>query len=141
MISLHGDGSRLPSVVGPSELSFHDEKYAHPKEATLEYIENLKQAYIDAVRRCKEIGFDFIEIHGAHGYLMHNFVDPISNHRKDKYGGSLENRLRLPLELTEIIRKEWDGPLFYRLSASDWLEEALGPEKGNPGQTEEYNWW
>lgn len=128
-------------MTGPSELSFHDEKYPLPQEASLEYIESIKQAYKDAVRRAKEVGFDHIEIHGAHGYFLHNFVSPLTNKRTDKYGGSLENRLRLPLELAKLVREEWDGPLFYRVSASDWLEEDLGPEKGNPGQTEEYSWW
>jgi len=93
------------------------------------------------VERCKTIGFDFIEIHAAHGYLFHNFLSPLSNHRKDQYGGNLENRLRLPLEVVEAVRAKWDKPLFVRFSASDWLEEVEGPEKANPGQTEEWGWW
>ena len=69
------------------------------------------------------------------------FTSPLTNKRTDAYGGSLENRLRLPLEVTELIRKAWDGPLFYRVSASDWLEGVEGPEKASPGQTEEWGWW
>jgi len=86
-------------------------------------------------------GFDYIEIHGAHGYLFHEFTDPITNKRTDHYGGSLENRLRLPLEVAQIVRQAWDGPLFYRVSASDWLDDVLGPEKARPGEKEEYAWW
>lgn len=106
--------------------------------------------------RCKVIGFDFIEIHGAHGYFLHGesswyrrisdtdtteFKSPLSNHRTDAYGGSLENRLRLPLEVAQLVREKWDKPLFYRLSASDWLDSVDGPEKAHPGQKEEYAWW
>lgn len=69
------------------------------------------------------------------------FTDPISNHRTDQYGGSLENRIRLPLEVTKIIREKWNKPLFYRLSATDWLDEALGPEKVLQGDKTEYSWW
>lgn len=129
-------------TYGPSEINFNPGKYPDPVEASAEYIKDLKQKYLDAVERCKTIGFDFIEIHGAHGYLFHEFTSPLSNKRTDQYGGSLENRLRLPLEVTEAIRKAWDGPLFYRLSASDWLEEAVGPEKlANKKGDEEWAWW
>lgn len=72
------------------------------------------------------------------GYFLHEFIDPISNKRTDKYGGSLENRLRLPLEIAEVVRQKWDKPLFYRLSATDWLEESLGKEKNANG---EWVWW
>ncbi|ODO09745.1 hypothetical protein I350_01962 [Cryptococcus amylolentus CBS 6273] len=139
------DGSTVPEeqggwpskVVAPSAISFHDGDYPDPLEASTSYLENLKKAYGDTVDRCNQIGFDFIEIHGAHGGSS-QFVDPISNTRTDKYGGSLENRLRLPLEITEIVRQKWDKPLFYRLSATDWLEEALGKEKDANG---DWAWW
>lgn len=101
------------------------------------YIDNLKEAYKAAVERAKKAGFDFIEIHGAHGYLINNFLSPLSNQRTDKYGGSLENRLRLPLEIAQIVREAWDGPLLYRVTASDWLEPIVGPEV----QDGEYKWW
>lgn len=78
------------------------------------------------------ITVDFIEIHGAHGYLIHEFLSPLSNNRTDQYGGSLENRLRYPLQLVEAVRKAWaDKPLFVRISATDWAE---GPEKGENGK-------
>ncbi|OWZ58869.1 oxidoreductase [Cryptococcus neoformans c8] len=142
----HSKGSVVPEenggwpskVVAPSEISFLDGDYPDPIEASIEYLESLKKAYADAVERCSKIGFDFIEIHGAHGYFLHEFIDPISNKRTDKYGGSLENRLRLPLEIAEIVRQKWDKPLFYRLSATDWLEESLGKEKNANG---EWVWW
>ncbi|WVQ72405.1 hypothetical protein IAR50_001957 [Cryptococcus sp. DSM 104548] len=140
------DGSTVPEeqggwpskVYGPSAISFHDGDYPDPLEAPASYLESIKKAYGDTVDRCNQVGFDFIEIHGAHGYFLHEFVDPISNTRTDQYGGSLENRLRLPLEITEIVRQKWDKPLFYRLSATDWLEEALGSEKGANG---DWTWW
>ncbi|WVR07034.1 hypothetical protein IAU60_004073 [Kwoniella sp. DSM 27419] len=131
------------NVQAPSAISFNEGNYPNPVEASPEYIDNLKKAFAAAVDRCEQIGFDFIEIHGAHGYLLHEFVDPISNKRTDAYGGSLDNRLRLSLELAKLVREKWSKPLFYRLSASDWLEDALGPEKkanGADGQ-EEYAWW
>ncbi|WWC89309.1 uncharacterized protein L201_004230 [Kwoniella dendrophila CBS 6074] len=126
------------NVQAPSAISFNQGNYANPVEITAEYIENLKKAFSDAVDRCKKIGFDYIEIHGAHGYLIHEFVDPLSNKRTDSYGGSLDNRIRLPLELAKLIREKWDKPLFYRVSATDWLEEELGPEKN---KNDEWAWW
>ncbi|WWC70215.1 uncharacterized protein I206_104165 [Kwoniella pini CBS 10737] len=126
------------NVQAPSAISFNEGKYPNPVEISAEYIENLKKAFLEATDRCKKIGFDFIEIHGAHGYLLHEFVDPISNKRTDSYGGSLEDRLRLPLEIAELIREKWEKPLFYRLSATDWLEEDLGSEKTDNG---DWAWW
>ncbi|WRT66358.1 uncharacterized protein IL334_003313 [Kwoniella shivajii] len=126
------------NVQAPSAISFNEGKYANPVESSLEYIENLKKAFADAVERCKAIGFDYIEIHGAHGYLLHEYVDPLSNTRTDGYGGSFENRIKLPLEITKLVRDKWDKPLFYRLSATDWLEDTLGPEKTENG---DYAWW
>jgi 2,4-dienoyl-CoA reductase-like NADH-dependent reductase (Old Yellow Enzyme family) len=140
LVSLPGPSADMP-VAAASDLSYDNEKYPHPKESSLEYIESLKVAFRAAIERCKKIGFDFIEIHGAHGYYLHNFVDPVSNVRTDQYGGNLENRLRLPLEMAKIARENWDKPLFYRLSASDWLDDVVGPEKGHPGEKEEWSWW
>jgi 2,4-dienoyl-CoA reductase-like NADH-dependent reductase (Old Yellow Enzyme family) len=89
-------------------------------------IENFKSAFIAAVKRALKAGFDAIEIHNAHGYLLHEFVSPASNHRTDEYGGSFENRIRLTLEIVDLVRKTIpeDMPLFLRLSATDWLEEV-----------------
>jgi 2,4-dienoyl-CoA reductase-like NADH-dependent reductase (Old Yellow Enzyme family) len=70
------------------------------------------------------------------------FASPLTNRRTDEYGGNLENRLRLPLEVAELIRKAWDKPLFYRVSASDWLENVEGPEKGaSSNEKDEWAWW
>lgn len=94
--------------------------HALPKEQIKHVIENFKQAAI----RAKEAGFDIIELHGAHGYLIHEFLSPISNQRHDEYGGSFENRIRLLLEITGAVRQVWneDRPLFVRISATDWVE-------------------
>lgn len=127
-------------VYGPSDIPYAEGKTAQPIAASKEYIESIKEAFRASVRRAKAAGFDFIEIHGAHGYWLHNFYSPLSNHRNDEYGGSFENRIRLALEITKVVREEWDGPLLYRVSASDWLEH-LGPEKAHPGEKEEYAWW
>ncbi|CAE6449662.1 unnamed protein product [Rhizoctonia solani] len=123
MIATEEQNGWPAQVVGPSEIPFGD-NYPRPKAMTLEDIDTLESAYIDAVERCKLIGFDFIEIHGAHGYLLHSFCSPHSNNRADIYGGSLENRIRLPLRVVRAVRKAWgdDKPLFYRVSASDWAE-------------------
>ncbi|KAI0727803.1 hypothetical protein C8Q72DRAFT_886021 [Fomitopsis betulina] len=118
------------NVWGPSTLEF-SETYPHPKEMDEAHIQYVEDWWVKSVERCKQAGFDFIEIHGAHGYLLHSFVSPLSNVRTDQYGGqSLENRLRFPLRLISRIRAAWDKPLFVRLSATDW---AVGPEKGEDG--------
>lgn len=128
-------------MVGPSQISFNPDTYPMPQAATPEYLETVKTAYRDAVRRCKAVGFDFIELHFAHGYFMHEFFSPLSNQRTDQYGGSFENRVRLGVEIAKIVSDEWNGPLLARVSASDWLEETLGPEKQFAGKKEEYAWW
>ncbi|CCM04438.1 uncharacterized protein FIBRA_06618 [Fibroporia radiculosa] len=102
-------------------------------EAHIAYVED---AWLTAVERCKAVGFDFIEIHSAHGYLMHQFVSPLCNERTDAYGGQpLENRLRWPLRLISRVRAAWDKPLFVRVSASDWAE---GPERGADGEWKQW---
>lgn len=111
------------NVKGPSDIPYNAD-HATPIAMTLQDIEDLKLAWAAAVRRAVAAGFDVIEIHNAHGYLLHSFLSPASNKRTDKYGGSFENRTRLTLEIVEICRKEMpkDMPLFLRLSASDWLD-------------------
>jgi 2,4-dienoyl-CoA reductase-like NADH-dependent reductase (Old Yellow Enzyme family) len=91
---------------------------------TLKDIDHLKSSWIASVKRALKAGFDVIEIHNAHGYLLHNFVSPVSNTRTDDYGGSFENRIRLTLEIVDLTRKYIpdDMPLFLRLSATDWLD-------------------
>lgn len=113
------------NVYGPSAIAFND-RHAQPKEMTKQDIENYKAAFKAAIERALKAGVDAIEIHNAHGYLLHSFLSPASNHRTDEYGGSFENRVRLTLEITELARAAIpdDMPLFLRISASDWLEEA-----------------
>ena len=84
----------------------------------------VKAAFVQATERAARLGFDLIELHSAHGYLLHEFLSPLSNRREDEYGGSLENRLRFPLEVFEAVRAAWPGdrPLGLRLSAVDWIE-------------------
>ncbi|KAK0313685.1 NADH-dependent flavin oxidoreductase [Friedmanniomyces endolithicus] len=112
-------------VYAPSAIPWN-ENHAQPKELSLEGIEELKKAFNEAVKRALKAGFDAIEVHGAHGYLLHSFVSPVSNQRTDKYGGSFENRTRLIMEIVEETRATIpkDMPLFYRISATDWLEEV-----------------
>lgn len=111
-------------VIGPSAVPY-SEDFPKPRELTLQEIEVLKADYIRAAQRAVKAGFDVIEIHNAHGYLLHEFVSPVSNKRTDKYGGSFENRTRLSLEIVEGIRAAIpeEMPLFVRISATDGLEE------------------
>ncbi|MCJ1416509.1 hypothetical protein MMC32_002847 [Xylographa parallela] len=116
-------------VIGPSEEPYSD-KLPKPKAMTKQDIEDVKEAFAAAVKRSVKAGFDVIEIHNAHGYLLSSFVSPASNFRTDEYGGSFENRVRLTLEVVEQTRKAIpeDMPLFVRVSATDWLEEEKDME-------------
>lgn len=113
------------NVYAPSAIAYNN-RHAQPKEMTKADIENLKKAFAESMQRALRAGFDVIEIHNAHGYLLHEFLSPASNHRTDEYGGSFENRTRLTVEIVEIARKTIPDtmPLFLRISATDWLEEA-----------------
>lgn len=113
------------NVYAPSAIPYN-ERHAKPKEMTKQDIENLKTAWKASVERALKAGFDTIEIHNAHGYLLHSFLSPASNKRTDDYGGSFENRIRLTLEIVEITRNTIpkDMPLLLRISSTDWLEEA-----------------
>jgi 2,4-dienoyl-CoA reductase-like NADH-dependent reductase (Old Yellow Enzyme family) len=93
---------------------------------SLEDIANFKTAFVAAIKRALTAGFDAIELHNAHGYLLHEFLSPVSNQRTDQYGGSFENRTRLTLELVDLARETIpeNMPLFVRISATDWLEES-----------------
>ena len=116
------------NVRGPSSEAYNGD-HATPKELSLSDIEELKKAWGKAVERAVKAGFDVIEIHNAHGYLLHSFVSPVSNKRTDKYGGSFENRVRLTLEIVDVSRQNMpkDMPLFLRLSATDWAEHTGKP--------------
>jgi 2,4-dienoyl-CoA reductase-like NADH-dependent reductase (Old Yellow Enzyme family) len=111
------------NIKAPSAIPY-SHRLGNPKEMTLQDIEDLKTAWAAATKRALAAGFDTIEIHNAHGYLLHSFVSPASNHRTDQYGGSFENRIRLSLEIVDITRSiiPKDMPLLFRISASDWLD-------------------
>jgi 2,4-dienoyl-CoA reductase-like NADH-dependent reductase (Old Yellow Enzyme family) len=115
-------------TIAPSALAFGD--LATPRALDEAGIDDVVQAFVDAARRAVEAGMDMIEIHGAHGYLIHEFLSPLSNHRSDQYGGSLENRARLLMRIVDGIRAEVpEGmPVLVRLSATDWVEDGLHVE-------------
>ena len=94
-------------------------------------IEAVVDGFRHAARRALEAGFDFVEIHAAHGYLLHEFLSPLANHRTDAYGGSFDNRTRLLLEVVDAVRREWPErlPLFVRISATDWADGGWNPDE------------
>lgn len=118
------------NVVAPSAIKFH-ESYPQPREITRDEIRAVAQSFAEAARRARNAAFDIIEIHAAHGYLIHEFLSPFSNHRTDDYGGSFENRTRIAREVVSAIRREWPEahPLFMRISATDWKEGGWDPEQ------------
>lgn len=109
--------------VGPSALAFGP-GYAVPQELDQAGIDAVVEGFRQAARRALASGFDVVEIHAAHGYLLHEFLSPLANRRTDGYGGSLTNRARLMLEVAGAVRAEWPEhlPLFVRISATDWVE-------------------
>ena len=118
-----GPETRGWTPVAPSPVAFAE---AHPVPHALEMAEldALVEAFVAAARRSLEAGFKVIELHAAHGYLLHEFLSPLSNRRGDEYGGSLENRARFPLRVVRAVREAWPDPLplFVRISATDWVE-------------------
>ncbi|MGD9786500.1 MAG: NADH:flavin oxidoreductase/NADH oxidase [Sulfuricellaceae bacterium] len=109
--------------LAPSPLPFFGQCYA-PKEMSLQGIDEVVVQFAEAAHRARESGFDAVEVHMAHGYLLHEFLSPLTNRREDDYGGSLENRMRLPLRVAKAVRDVWpdDLPVLVRLSATDWVE-------------------
>jgi 2,4-dienoyl-CoA reductase-like NADH-dependent reductase (Old Yellow Enzyme family) len=110
-------------TVGPSAIPF-DEGWHTPKALDRAGMDKIKAAFVQAAKRAERLGLDLIEMHSAHGYLMHQFLSPFSNHRTDEYGGSLENRMRFPLEVASALRAAWpaEKPFGVRISASEWME-------------------
>jgi len=110
-------------TVAPSAIPF-GEDYVKPHELDLAGIQGITAQFVASARRAREAGFQTIEIHAAHGYLLHQFLSPLSNQRKDIYGGSFENRTRLVSEVISAVRAEWPErlPLLIRLSATDWVD-------------------
>jgi 2,4-dienoyl-CoA reductase-like NADH-dependent reductase (Old Yellow Enzyme family) len=109
--------------LAPSSIPFSD-GFPLPREMTTKDIEAVLGRFIDAAKRSLAAGFQVVEIHSAHGYLLHEFLSPLSNQRADEYGGSLENRMRFPLRVARAIRDVWPGrfPVFVRISATDWVD-------------------
>jgi 2,4-dienoyl-CoA reductase-like NADH-dependent reductase (Old Yellow Enzyme family) len=110
-------------VIAPSATKFSD-NYPQPTEMTLADMKAVVRQWCEATRRSLDAGFQVVEIHMAHGYLLHQFLSPLSNQRKDKYGGEFHNRMRFPLDVAKAVRETWPShlPLFVRISATDWVE-------------------
>jgi 2,4-dienoyl-CoA reductase-like NADH-dependent reductase (Old Yellow Enzyme family) len=130
-------GKHIPSnqqngwkTLAPSAVPFFDGDEA-PLELDKAGIEKIKADFKTATIRAITAGFKVIELHGAHGYLLHQFLSPLSNKRTDEYGGSFENRIRLTLEVVEAVQEVWpkENPLFIRLSATDWTEGGWNAEE------------
>nr|WP_314145348.1 NADH:flavin oxidoreductase/NADH oxidase [uncultured Rhodococcus sp.] len=121
--SLPAADPRSWETVGPSAVAFGD--YASPREATTEDITKIVDDFRTAAQRALKAGFQVAEVHGAHGYLLHQFLSPASNTRTDSYGGDFAGRTRLLIEVVDAVREVWPAelPVFVRLSATDWLDE------------------
>ncbi|WP_404428524.1 NADPH dehydrogenase NamA [Sutcliffiella horikoshii] len=114
-------------IYAPTALAFND-KMKTPVEMSTEDIKETIAAFVEGAKRSKEAGFDIIELHGAHGYLINEFLSPLTNKRKDEYGGSTENRYRFLRDIIDGVNEVWDGPLFVRVSANDYHPEGLTAE-------------
>src|SRR5882672_9459212 len=128
--NVRGAGAPDPwQTIAPSALPFAP-GWPRPREMTREDIERVREAFATAAKRAVRIGFDAIELHGAHGYLLHSFVSPISNKRTDAYGGPLAARMRFPLEIAAAVRAivPKGTPLGIRMTGSDWVEGGLTPD-------------
>ncbi len=121
---LKSDEGGWDNLVAPSPIPF-DPKDSNPVEFDQAGIDKVIRDFKNAAKRSLEAGFQIIEIHAAHGYLIHEFLSPVSNKRTDEYGGSFENRTRLLLQVTRAIKEVWpdDFPLFVRISATDWVDD------------------
>lgn len=112
------------TIYAPSAFAFNEE-HKTPEELSIEAIQQVIDAFRQAARRSAEAGFDIVEIHAAHGYLINQFLSPLTNKRTDAYGGSAENRYRLLREVIEAVKLEFNGVLFVRISATDHVENGL----------------
>lgn len=120
------DAPELKSIA-PSPIPFTPESRI-PEEMTLQEIREVVEAFQQSARRAREASFDVLEVHTAHGYLLNQFLSPLSNKRTDLYGGNHENRYRIVREILDVVRKEWTGPLFVRISSTDYVDEGNTPE-------------
>jgi len=124
-----GEGGWSP-IVAPSAVPFGSRSPV-PEALDAAGIRRIVSAFRDSARRALDAGFQVIELHGAHGYLLHEFLSPLANRRTDEYGGSFENRVRFTLEVTEAVRSVWPEslPLFMRLSGTDWVNDGWDVEQ------------
>lgn len=115
-------------VIGPSAVAFGP-GYQEPRALSLAEIEGVVKQFARAAQRAADAGFEMVEIHAAHGYLLHQFLSPLSNRRDDEYGGAFENRVRLAVQVARRVRAAWPDnlPLLVRLSATDWVEGGWSP--------------
>jgi anthraniloyl-CoA monooxygenase len=117
-------------VIGPSALPYGPRNQV-PREMGRADMDLVIQQHVRAVEMAADCGFDMVELHCAHGYLLSSFITPISNRRTDEYGGALQNRLRFPLEVFRAMRAAWpdDRPMSIRISATDWVEDGISPDE------------
>jgi 2,4-dienoyl-CoA reductase-like NADH-dependent reductase (Old Yellow Enzyme family) len=117
-------------VVAPSPVPFGEQSPV-PRALDAAGIDAVVEAFVSAARRAVAAGFDLVELHAAHGYLLHEFLSPLSNRRTDEYGGSLANRMRMPVRVARAVRRALppDMPLFVRISATDWAEGGWDVEQ------------
>ena len=120
-------------VIAPSPIPF-DPKDSAPVGLDREGLARIREAFATAARRAARLGLDAIEVHSAHGYLLHEFLSPLSNHRTDEYGGSLENRMRFPLEVFDAVRAAFpsEKPVGVRISGSDWTPGGWDVDQSIP---------
>ncbi len=118
-------------ILAPSPVRWNDKNQV-PREMTRADMDKVRDAFVEATKRGARAGFDWLELHCAHGYLLSAFITPLTNKRTDEYGGSLENRMRFPLEVFKAMRKVWpdDKPISVRISANDWVgDEGVTPQE------------
>jgi 2,4-dienoyl-CoA reductase-like NADH-dependent reductase (Old Yellow Enzyme family) len=129
-------------TVAPSALSFSP-SHGVPHALTLGEIDNVMEMFVEAAYRALAAGFEVAEVHCAHGYLLNEFLSPLTNHRDDEYGGSLENRCRLPLKIAKAVRDLWpqQWPVFVRISATDWVPEINGIPGWDLVQSIQFSKW
>lgn len=118
-------------TVSASAIPYHEDEPFLPEALDQNGILKVISDFKSATKRAVEAGYQVMEIHGAHGYLLHQFLSPLTNNRTDEYGGSFENRIRLTLAIVEAVQSEWpeELPLFVRISATDWADGGWNPEE------------
>jgi anthraniloyl-CoA monooxygenase len=132
-LSWEGDNEPLPEgswpILAPSAIPYYPHSQV-PREMTRQDMDAARDQFVRSTHLAIAAGFDLLEIHMAHGYLLASFISPLTNRRTDEYGGTLENRMRFPLEIFRAIRKVWpdEKPMSVRISAVDWMPEGHGPE-------------